>query len=88
MPHQYWRTRMDINRHPCWIDENKRYSLKEILDRLELTDEDLLLCKQHREYGKRLDEMFEGHPSYNEDDLHYGERVFGVNINTTIRKNT
>jgi hypothetical protein len=77
MPHQYWRTRMDINRHPCWIDENKRYSLREILDRLELTDEDLLLCKQHREYAEKLDDMFD-----------YGTRAFGVNINTTIRKNT
>ena len=53
-----------------------------------LSESEVLLCKQHREYGKRLDEMFEGHPSYNEDELHYGERAFGVNINTTIRKNT
>ncbi|MAF42626.1 MAG: hypothetical protein CMI54_00465 [Parcubacteria group bacterium] len=90
---------MDIDKHPCWVDHDsignikpgKRYTLKEVLDRLLLTDEELLLCQQHREYAEKLDEMFEGHPSYDEDDdermdiigqngndgLHYGERVFG-----------
>jgi len=40
--------------------EEKRYTLSEVLDRLLLTDEELLLCEQHREYAERLDDMLDG----------------------------
>ena len=40
--------------------EEKRYTFGEVLDRLLLTDEDLLLCKQHREYGEKLNDMLGG----------------------------
>lgn len=42
-----------------------------------LEEELVTVALQHRDYNKRLDEMFD-----------YGERSFGVNINTNIRKNT
>jgi hypothetical protein len=37
--------------------KKKKYTLMEVLDRLMLTDEEVLLCKQHREYADKLDEM-------------------------------
>ena len=41
------------------MSEEKLYTFSEVLERLMLTDEELLLCKQHKEYGKRLDEILE-----------------------------
>ena len=35
----------------------KLYTFSEVLERLMLTDEEVLLCKQHREYNDRLDDM-------------------------------
>jgi hypothetical protein len=35
----------------------KKYTLSEVLERLLLTDEELLLCQQHREYVKKLDDV-------------------------------
>lgn len=37
------------------MTEETTYTLKQILDRLMLTDEEVLLCKQHREYAEKLD---------------------------------
>jgi len=37
-----------------------KYTFDEVLERLLLTNEELLLCKQHREYGERLDDMLDG----------------------------
>jgi len=52
------------------MTEQGLYTFNEVLDRLLLTDEELLLCKQHRDDNKKLDDMFEGHPSYSEG-MHY-----------------
>ena len=38
-------------------EEVKLYTFNEVLERLMLTDEEVLLCKQHREYNDRLDDM-------------------------------
>jgi hypothetical protein len=41
------------------MSEEKLYTFDEVLERLMLTDEELLLCQQHKEYSKRLDEILE-----------------------------
>ena len=46
------------------MTEETTYTFKQILDRLILTDEEILLCKQHREYAEKLDDMFSDHPRY------------------------
>jgi hypothetical protein len=35
------------------------YTFEQVLERLMLTDEELLLCKQHREYNKKLNDMLD-----------------------------
>jgi len=39
------------------MSESRLYTLDEVTERLLLTDAELLLCKQHREYGEKLDDM-------------------------------
>ena len=40
-------------------EEPIRYTFEQVLERLLLTDEELLLCKQHREYAEKLDDMLD-----------------------------
>jgi len=49
------------------MSERKTYTFEQVLDRLMLTDEEVLLCKQHREYTDKLEDMFSDHPRYNTD---------------------
>jgi hypothetical protein len=42
------------------MSEERLYTFNELLERLMLTDEELLLCKQHRDYNKKLNDMLEG----------------------------
>jgi hypothetical protein len=52
------------------MKDEKAYTFDAILERLMLTDEEVLLCRQHREYGGRLDRMFgTKKPSTNCDDI-------------------
>ena len=37
----------------------KKYTINEIVERLTLTDEEVLLCKQHREYADKLDNVLD-----------------------------
>jgi hypothetical protein len=37
----------------------KKYTINEIIERLALTDEEVLLCKQHREYAEKLDTVLD-----------------------------
>lgn len=41
------------------MTEETTYTFKQILDRLMLTDEELLLCQQHREYSRKLDDILD-----------------------------
>jgi hypothetical protein len=41
------------------MTEETTYTFKQILDRLLLTDEEVLLCKQHREYAEKLDYLLD-----------------------------
>jgi hypothetical protein len=68
------------------MSEERRYTFSEVLERLMLTDEEVLLCKQHRDYDRKLDEMLDdgGWKSYKwgmyktQDFSSHYERVFGV----------
>lgn len=44
------------------MKDKKTYTFDAILERLMLTDEEVLLCKQHKEYGKKLDKMLDNTP--------------------------
>jgi hypothetical protein len=43
-------------KHKGHVLLQRRYTLEEVLDRLILTDEELLLCQQHREYARKLND--------------------------------
>jgi hypothetical protein len=56
------------------MSEERRYTFSEVLERLMLTDEEVLLCKQHRDYDRKLDDMLEGIGNCD----NRGGRVFGI----------
>lgn len=60
------------------MKDEKAYTFDAILERLMLTDEEVLLCKQHREYGGRLDRMF---GVKKEEELNERMDVIGQNGN-------
>ena len=41
------------------MTEQGLYTFNEVLERLLLTDEEVLLCKQHTEYNKKLTDMLD-----------------------------
>ena len=41
------------------MSEERVYTFNEVLERLLLTDEEVLLCKQHKEYNKKLDKILD-----------------------------
>jgi len=41
------------------MGKERLYTFNEVLERLLLTDEEVLLCKQHTEYVEKLDDMFD-----------------------------
>lgn len=41
------------------MSEERLYTFNELIERLIITDEELLLCKQHRDYNKKLTDMLD-----------------------------
>ena len=41
------------------MGEERLYTFNELIERLIITDEELLLCKQHRDYNKKLTDMLD-----------------------------
>jgi hypothetical protein len=57
------------------MGKERLYTFNEVLERLLLTDEELLLCKQHTEYAEKLDDMFSDHPRYDNNVTSTGDLV-------------
>lgn len=57
--------------------KDKKYTINEIIERLTLTDEELLLCKQHRDYNKKLDDLYNEGKSDMDKSMKSNIRVMG-----------